>query len=297
MGVDGLEGGRDAIALAARLAPLTGGRIVLVHAYPVQPPPWRGSVLDYDRAMGAEAEKLLAAERDQAGIEAEIAPFRSASPAYALHQMASAGEDDLIVVGSSRRGAFGRLLAGDHVRGTLNAAPCAVAVAPVGLATVPAQVAAIGVGFEDSPEGLGALVRAAGLARAGGASLEVLSVISEPAAPAFGWPVAYDFDTVADESRRVAAETLQRATADLGVPVRVEVRVGRPGHELVGLSERVDLLVVGSRGFGPARRVIIGSTSDYAAHRARCPVLVLPRVAAEAPEKPPSTAVAAGAGV
>src|SRR3954453_23500791 len=51
VGVDGQEGGRDAIALAARLAPLTGAHIVLVHAYPNDPRPFRGSNLDYDRAV------------------------------------------------------------------------------------------------------------------------------------------------------------------------------------------------------------------------------------------------------
>ena len=281
VGVDGLDGGRDAIALASRLAPLTGGRLVLVYAYPVQPPPWKGSVLEYDRAMGAEAEKLLAAARDEAGVDAALAPFRSASPAYALHTMAGAGEDNLIVIGTSHRGAVGRMLAGDHVRGTLSAAPCAVAVAPKGLAAGEGSLATIGVGFDSSPESGRALERAAVLARAAGASLEVLDVVTEPAAPAFGWPYTYNFPTMTEEAERIASEAVAEATAGLGVPVRTEARIGMAGHELVALSEHVDLLVVGSRGFGPARRVIIGSTSDYVVHHAACPVMVLPRSAAD----------------
>jgi nucleotide-binding universal stress UspA family protein len=50
-------------------------------------------------------------------------------------------------------------------------------------------------------------------------------------------------------------------------------------EQLEHLSDRVDLLVVGSRGFGAARRVVLGSTSDALLHHARCPVFVVPRAA------------------
>jgi len=41
----------------------------------------------------------------------------------------------------------------------------------------------------------------------------------------------------------------------------------------------VQLLVVGSRGYGPMKRLILGSTSDYLQRHARCSLLVLPRSA------------------
>jgi nucleotide-binding universal stress UspA family protein len=48
-------------------------------------------------------------------------------------------------------------------------------------------------------------------------------------------------------------------------------------EQLERVCDRVDLLVVGSRGYGAARRVVHGSTSDALLHSAHCPVLVVPR--------------------
>jgi nucleotide-binding universal stress UspA family protein len=53
---------------------------------------------------------------------------------------------------------------------------------------------------------------------------------------------------------------------------------GLAGEELAAFSEDVDLLVVGSRGYGPVRRLVLGSTSDYLERHARCSLLVLPRI-------------------
>jgi nucleotide-binding universal stress UspA family protein len=53
------------------------------------------------------------------------------------------------------------------------------------------------------------------------------------------------------------------------------------GEELAAFGEELDLLVVGSRGYGPVKRLVIGSTSDYLERHARCSLLVLPRVAGD----------------
>jgi nucleotide-binding universal stress UspA family protein len=58
------------------------------------------------------------------------------------------------------------------------------------------------------------------------------------------------------------------------------VAVGTPVDELVELSRTVDLLVVGSRAWGPVRRTLMGSTAAKLMRKAHCPVLVLPRGAA-----------------
>jgi nucleotide-binding universal stress UspA family protein len=56
---------------------------------------------------------------------------------------------------------------------------------------------------------------------------------------------------------------------------------GLTGEELAAFSDELDLLVVGSRSYGPIKRLVLGSTSDYLERHARCSLLVLPRSAAQ----------------
>jgi nucleotide-binding universal stress UspA family protein len=79
---------------------------------------------------------------------------------------------------------------------------------------------------------------------------------------------------------RVEAESqLRNVVADLdsGVPVEAEALVGDPAEVLRDFSEGLDLLVVGSRGYGPLRAVLLGSVSRRLMTEAHCPVIVVPR--------------------
>ena len=60
--------------------------------------------------------------------------------------------------------------------------------------------------------------------------------------------------------------------------VRCYVTAGSPGQEIVKAAKRLraDLIVMGTRGFGGVRRLMIGSTTDYVLRHAATPVLALP---------------------
>ncbi len=60
-------------------------------------------------------------------------------------------------------------------------------------------------------------------------------------------------------------------------------------------NKHVDLLVVGSRAFGPVRRVLLGSVSGALVKSARCPVLVVPRGTHAPANEADRAALAAGA--
>ena len=53
--------------------------------------------------------------------------------------------------------------------------------------------------------------------------------------------------------------------------------IGTPTEELVGLSQHVDMLFVGSRAWGPVRRILLGSTAAGLSRRSACPLIVVPR--------------------
>ena len=85
----------------------------------------------------------------------------------------------------------------------------------------------------------------------------------------------------------LAAEALR----ELGDPATVHVVEGRPDVELASRSSEFDLIVVGSRGHGPLKRLMLGSTSGKLVRSAACPVIVVPRGAHEVlPEEPALTA-------
>jgi nucleotide-binding universal stress UspA family protein len=75
-----------------------------------------------------------------------------------------------------------------------------------------------------------------------------------------------------DVARGLAAETGAKLSAFQAV-------YGRAAEELAIFSASVDLLVVGSRGYGPVGRLVHGSTSQQLARISRCPLLVLTRAA------------------
>jgi nucleotide-binding universal stress UspA family protein len=88
--------------------------------------------------------------------------------------------------------------------------------------------------------------------------------------------VGYDGRNEAGHAREVATAL----AADLGASVEtitVAEGEGDPAEVLAARSRELDLLVVGSRGYGPVRQVLIGGVSAELMRRAACPVLIVPR--------------------
>jgi nucleotide-binding universal stress UspA family protein len=61
------------------------------------------------------------------------------------------------------------------------------------------------------------------------------------------------------------------------VPVEVDAFLEDPADVLIRVSAHLDLLVCGSRGYGPLRAVLLGGVTHRVTSAAHCPVLVLPR--------------------
>ena len=130
----------------------------------------------------------------------------------------------------------------------------------------------IGVGYDGSPESEHALGLARNLALELGAELSAFEAITLPSTALSTGPLPFDemVTTLVTEARdRIAA---------FG-DVEPHAAYGHPAEELAVYSASLDLLVTGSRGYGPIGRLIHGSTSQELARRARCPLLVLPRLA------------------
>src|SRR4051794_34250204 len=129
VGVDGREGGRDAVALA-RLLVAVGGKLTLAYVVAGEARAYRGTSGAPEASDGGRAQALLEAVREETGVEAHLRWHRSSSVGRGLHELCEVLGADLMVVGSSRRGLLGRVLVGDDTSAALNGAPCAIAIAP-----------------------------------------------------------------------------------------------------------------------------------------------------------------------
>jgi nucleotide-binding universal stress UspA family protein len=232
----------------------------------------------------SEALARVGADLESEGMAIEVRRLASTSAARALYEAAEAEDAGLLVVGSTRRGAVGRVLPGSTAERLMHGAPCAIVVVPHewqprgGLRT-------IGVAYVESPEGREALRSGHAFARRAGATLRVLTVAKVGLA-SYGETEARtaeqrgrDFEEVEGEHRVRAEESVRAAVATLGddVPVEVDAFLEDPADTLVRVSQNLDLLVCGSRGYGPLRAVLLGGVSRRIAAEAHCPVMVLPR--------------------
>jgi nucleotide-binding universal stress UspA family protein len=268
VGVDGREGGRDAVALA-RLLVAAGGELTLAHVVVRDARAHRGTSGAPGACDGGRAQALLEAVREEAGVEAHLRSYGSSSVGRGLHELCEVTGADLLVVGSSRRGLLGRVLIGDDTSAALNGAACAIAIAPSNYSRQPGLMREIGVGYDGSPESAHALSVARGLAAAWAAKLSALEAVSLPSY-AFAGPGAAD-----DAPQSLVEDALERI-AGLG-GVEPHAAYGQPAEELARYSASLDLLIVGARGYGPVGRLIHGSVSQQLARTARCPLLVLTR--------------------
>ncbi len=241
VGVDQRAGGDDALALARQL-------------------------------IAPDGESTSAFVLSGTSNDRDIAPtllrVQARSVARGLHELASEQDADLLVVGSCHRTRMGRVLIGDDTRATLHDAPCAVAVAPAGYARESNGLHRLGVGYDESFESERAIALARQLAHAYGAELSAFQALAVPLSTHVTGNLAPS-PRVTELAARARSQMEQQG-------LEPHIGYGDPAKDLSVYSASVDLLLVGSRGYGQLGRLFYGSTSSALARSARCPLLVLP---------------------
>jgi nucleotide-binding universal stress UspA family protein len=135
------------------------------------------------------------------------------------------------------------------------------------------------VGVDGSKGGVEALKFAIEEARARGAEVKVVAAWEVP-------PSAYGTGMVsipvdANSFKKIAQDALDKsleeaAASIIGVSVTPLLHQGHPANVLVAEAHGADLLVVGSRGLGGFKGLLLGSVSQQCAHHATCPVAIVP---------------------
>ena len=272
LGFDGTAPANDALALAKLIASQSRSSIVVSHVVP-RPPPFDARTREYIKGIQHHLRSVLdPAVAALSGLATEARPIESSSPARGLHEIAEEEGASLIVVGSTHRGPVGRVVLGSVGEVLLAGSPTAVAVAPKGFASdAPSSVTTVGAGFNASPEGHIALRAAAALAASAGAKLRAIAVEEDFAHARHAPGQAHQHDSS-------LAEDLDRALAEAGLSDAERVVLkGGVVRCLCEAAPETDLLVIGSRGYGPLHHALVGSVSAHLMRNCPVPVIVMPR--------------------
>lgn len=138
------------------------------------------------------------------------------------------------------------------------------------------------VAIDGSPHAQRALEEAVDLAEAEKARLTVMTCVADPAAWLIGgsaYSGAIDFEALSNEAERESQEALDQAVDSIpaDLPVTKILAHGRPAERILEQAEKGqhDLVVMGSRGRGEVRSLLLGSVSHELLNASRTPVLIL----------------------
>jgi nucleotide-binding universal stress UspA family protein len=287
VGIDGSPTSERALRWAADEAVLTQAVLDVVHAWLPSYPLTAADVFEDQARLENVAHRRLLEAVAQLGSEVDgLAGIRERleldHPATAL--IAASEGADLLVVGTRGRGGFAGLLLGSVSQRCLTHASCPVAVVPPTATDGDGPSGRVVAGVDGSPASYDALRWAAVEARRRSARLDIVHawVIPELLAPTgavfVGAPE--ELELASRSVLETAAAWLTSALEDDGgkTPDYELWSVARsPAAALLDHARGADLLVVGARGLGSFRGLVLGSVSQQCASHATGPTVVVRR--------------------
>jgi nucleotide-binding universal stress UspA family protein len=262
VGYDDSDDARFALGWALAEARLRHCAITLCDVWS---PPWDAGIDDLtanlfrSRESRILGEAVAMARRWEHGVPVHPLLLRGV-PVTELRN--ASAQADLLVVGSRGHGPIG------HVLGSVSAGVAAHALCPVVIARPPLAHrpgTPIVAGFDGSALALEALKVAYPEAELHDAPLVVLRAL--PPGIGRGDPATPRLDLEID---RLGARYPT-------VRCRVETSSGKPRDVLLEAAQEARMLVVGSRGAGGVRGLVLGSVSQYLVHHAPCTTIIAHR--------------------
>ncbi|MHC4339264.1 MAG: universal stress protein [Planctomycetota bacterium] len=280
VGYNGTEVCRTAVRRAADLAERSGAGLDLISvAVPLVPIGGFGWVAPYDETRYIRGLLESRVEEGASLVERDIEIARHpvlGTPAPEIVKLARDRGASLIVLGGARHSALERILVGSTADRVVRLTPVPCLVAASDRCAQRVLVAA-----DDSPFGRNALVAALVLARATGAEVRCVHVITRPPSEADGGgDLAASVTTVEQQFREFVESARARLPEGGGKipPVSTAVRIGDIRDEVLAEARDcgTDLLVAGSHGRGFVGRAILGSVSESLMRHAPVSVLIAP---------------------
>lgn len=292
VGVDGSACAESALRYALSAAARRGTDLEVVSAFapelfwaggaPLQIPDTDAIRADTETRARDLVEQVRTELAEGPVAEARDVPVRvvaAAGPAAAV-LTDRAGNAELLVVGNRGRGAVRSAVLGSVALHCVTHARCPVLVCHA-MSAPPADPPRIVVGVDGSQPARAALAAAVEEAARTGAAVEVVASY----VPADYWTDMYSvliptLEQIRDDVRRGTEELVDsvlagRTAGTEALAVHVSVAEGAAQDVLLQHARGADLLIVGSRGRGSLRGLLLGSVALHCAMHAPCPVMVV----------------------
>ena len=131
------------------------------------------------------------------------------------------------------------------------------------------------VGVDGSESSCAALEWAIAEAKLRGSSVTAVTAWQTPEAVYMGAMIPDSLTPGLEEAAEQTQATVLERVDAAGVSIATRVVEGDAAQALVDASVGAEMLVVGSRGFGAFRELLLGSVSQRCAHHAQCPVVIV----------------------
>jgi nucleotide-binding universal stress UspA family protein len=287
VGYDGSPGSRDALGWALAEAGMRRAAVRLVYAYEwpagagMLVPPVPAS-LDPELRKAAEDMMTEAVADAAANAPADVPVTGVVVGGSAVVCLCDQSVDaTMVVLGSRGLGGFTGLVAGSvSVAVAAHAHSPVVVVRHDGAGNPNGPVV---IGIDESAEARLAAGFAVREAAERGVGLVAVRAWTTPAWALRGEArrLELDVDEVETAERHLVREVIEPWSAGHpGVDVAIRLIPGAAAHALVTASAGAQLVVVGSRGRGGFRGLLLGSVSHQLLHHARCPVAVVREISA-----------------
>lgn len=285
VGVDGSPSAIHAARWAAAEAARRGTSLVIAHSsprVPVHSPQFAVSAAEFSEAVRDQARHWLATAKASAtAVAPQVEISTELVTGGAAEQLVGrSASAELVVLGSRGLGGFTGLLVGSIAVAVSTHALCPVVVVREAQPQADrAEDAPIVVGVDGSAASDAALRFAFETAALRGAPVLAVRTWLDALVDATRLTVlvSASIEAIEADERRLLAEQVADCAKDYpGVPVRRMLSRDGSARVLVEQSASAQLVVVGTRGRGGFRGLLLGSTSQSLIHHAQCPVAVIP---------------------
>jgi nucleotide-binding universal stress UspA family protein len=145
-----------------------------------------------------------------------------------------------------------------------------------GRSNVSTKAASIVVGVDGSERNQAAVLWASHEAEDTGQALVLASAVTGSNEPLAAYAASHGVENAQDETRRMLQNLRDRLTSQHHDEIGVLIGVGSAAHAILVAAEHATMVVVGKRGVGAVKRMLVGSTSIAVAGRSPVPVVVVP---------------------